>query len=439
MFIKGFYVLKVIKFYISNMKSKAILVSMIALFVLAFAVTSVIASDFVNVTDVEVNGISVILDDVDQAIGVEVSETIPIVVKFTALEDTDDVRVKAYIEGYKSEISEETSRFHILEGNTYVKRFSLRLPSSLDLDDLSEELRLLVRVSAKSQESEEVYVPLEVQKGSYSFNLLSIDSPEVVYSGDRIAVDVVLENNGNERLDNAYVKATVPGLGISQRVYVGDLAPNVDEYDDDINDAIMKRLYLTVPRDAVPGNYEMEVEAYNYDTSVIAVSRVVVRDVEAGVIPSSTSRTIAPGEEASFNLVLVNPSDRMVVYTITPEESKGVLVEVTEPVVTVGADSSRTVQILARATKDADEGTYVVTVNAISEAGMSKQVSFSVNVEKSSSSGITGSVVGGNANTAVVLTVILVIVFVVLLIVLIVLLTKRPAEQSEEFGETNYY
>ena len=129
----------------------------------------------------------------------------------------------------------------------------------------------------------------------------------------------------------------------------------------------------------------------------------------------------------------------MVVYTITPEESKGVLVEVTEPVVTVGADSSRTVQILARATKDADEGTYVVTVNAISEAGMSKQVSFSVNVEKSSSSGITGSVVGGNANTAVVLTVILVIVFVVLLIVLIVLLTKRPAEQSEEFGETNYY
>jgi len=438
MFIKGFYVLELIKFIYLNMKSKAFLVSFLALLAMAFVLTSVSATDFVDVSDVEVNGVSYNLDSVPEDIAVSVSETIPVVVKFTAEENVSDVRVKAYIEGYRDEISDETSRFHILEDNTYIKRLSLKLPSTIDLDDLDDEIQLLVRVSAKEKESVEVFVPLEIQKYLYDLNLLSIEAPEVVYAGSTVAIDVVVENNGYDRLDNVYLKASIPGLGIERKVYVGDLESVVDEYDDDVNDARAKRVYLTVPRNVIPGNYELEIEAYNYDTSVTSTGRIVVRDVETGVIPSVTSKTVAPGKETSFNLVLVNPNDRMVVYTITPEESKGLIVEVTEPVVTVGADSSKNIEVKVRAANNAEEGTYLVTVNANSEAGLQKQVSFSVNVEKSSRAGVTGAAIGERTNTAVVLTVILVIVFIVLLIVLIVLLTKRPEEQ-EELGETNYY
>jgi len=420
------------------MKSKAFLVSFLALLAMAFVLTSVSATDFVDVSDVEVNGVSYNLDSVPEDIAVSVSETIPVVVKFTAEENVSDVRVKAYIEGYRDEISDETSRFHILEDNTYIKRLSLKLPSTIDLDDLDDEIQLLVRVSAKEKESVEVFVPLEIQKYLYDLNLLSIEAPEVVYAGSTVAIDVVVENNGYDRLDNVYLKASIPGLGIERKVYVGDLESVVDEYDDDVNDARAKRVYLTVPRNVIPGNYELEIEAYNYDTSVTSTGRIVVRDVETGVIPSVTSKTVAPGKETSFNLVLVNPNDRMVVYTITPEESKGLIVEVTEPVVTVGADSSKNIEVKVRAANNAEEGTYLVTVNANSEAGLQKQVSFSVNVEKSSRAGVTGAAIGERTNTAVVLTVILVIVFIVLLIVLIVLLTKRPEEQ-EELGETNYY
>ncbi len=423
------------------MKSKAILVSFVALFAIVFALSLVAASEFVEVTDVEIDGVSY---EAGQTLGLSVSETIPVVVKFTALDDGDnttsgvsDVRVKVYIEGYKDEISETTSRFHILEGNTYVKRFSLKLPSSFDIEDLTEDVSLLIRISAKGEESTEVYVPLELQKDLYNLNLLSLDATDVVYAGSTLAVDVVVENNGNDRLDNVYVKASIPGLGISRTVYVGDLESVADGYDDDINDAREKRVYLTIPRNAVPGNYELEVETYNYDTSVTATTRVVVRDVEAGILPSVTSKTIAPGDETSFDLVLVNPNDRMVVYTITPEESKGLIVEISEPVVGIGADSSKTIKVNVRATESIEEGTYLVSVNANSETGLVKQVSFSVSVEEPSR-GITGASIGQPTNTVVVLTVILVIIFVVLLIVLIVLLTKRPAE-TEEFGETNYY
>ena len=418
-----------------NMKSKAIMVSFIALFAITFALSTVVAQGFVDVTDVEFNGVSMSLDDVANAIAIDASDSVPVEVKFNSNADVEDVRVKVYIEGFKNDIEDETSRFLILDGNTYVKRFTLKMPSTEDFDDLDDSLELLVRVSAKGEASQEISIPLTVQRELHSLNLLSIDLSDVVVAGNSVAVDVVVENNGYDRLDNIYVKASIPGLGVSRKVYAGDLNPVVDSNDDDINDAVVKRVYLTIPNNAAPGNYEIEVEAYNYDASITAVGRVVIEDVQGGVLPSATSRTIGPGQETNFDLVLVNPSNRMIVYTIMPEETKGVLVDVSDSVVAVGADSSRTVKVKVRATENADEGTYIATVNANTDTGVAKQVSFSVSVEEASN--VTGSTMGTTNNT-VVLTVVLVIIFVVLLIILIVLLSKRPAE-TEEFGETNYY
>ena len=413
---------------------KAFLFSLMAIFAIVLALNTVVAQ-FVDVEEIEVNGITAFPNDTSQTISVTALETVPVLVKFVAWKNASDVRVKVYMEGFKNEVSEETPRFHVLEGNTYVKRFSLTIPSTLDFDDLTERLDLLVRISARGQDSMEVFVPLEMQRDLHSLNLLSIDLSEVVVVGDKVAVDVVVQNNGDDRLDNVYVKASIPGLGVSRTVYAGDLDPDQDVSDDDINDAVSKTVYLTIPKNAVPGNYDLEVEAYNFDTDVKAVSRVVIEDVETGVLPSATSKTIAPGQETTFDLVLVNPSNKMVVYTLTPKESKGVIVDVTEPVVAVSAESSKTVKVRVKATEKAEEGTYLVTVNANSETGVSKQVSFSVNVQETSKK--VADVVTGTTNTMVVLTVVLVIIFVVLLVILIVLLSRRP--EAEETGETSYY
>lgn len=420
------------------MKSKAILVSFIAIFAMIFTLSTVAAS-FVDITDVEFNGVSMRLDSIANAIAIDASESVPVEVKFNSNYDAEDVKVKVYIEGFKNDIEDETSRFVVLSGNTYVKRFTLKMPSTEDFDELSDDLTLLVRVSAKGMNSEEISIPLKVQRELHSLNLLSIDLSDVVVVGNSVAVDVVVENNGYDRLDNVYVKASIPGLGVSRKVYAGDLTPTADQFDDDINDAVVKRVYLTIPNNAAPGNYEIEVEAYNYDTSVTAVGRVVIEDVKLGVLPSTTSKTIFPGQETTFDLVLVNPSNKMVVYNIVPEQTKGLIVEVSEPVVAVGADSSKTVTVKVKATDNAEEGTYTANVNANTDNGVSKKVSFSVNIEKPSKiSGTTTENAFSTTNTTVVLTVVLVIVFVVLLVILIVLLSKRPAE-TEEIGETNYY
>ncbi|MEK6872974.1 MAG: hypothetical protein AABW90_03100 [Nanoarchaeota archaeon] len=412
---------------------KTVLSFLLMFFVIVFALNTVIAQ-FVDVTEVEINGLTASPNDTSQTISVTASETIPVLVKFKALKNASDVKVKVYIEGFKNEVSDETSRFHVIKDNTYIKRFSLTVPSTLDFDELTEELRLLVRVSARGQDSDEVFVPLEIQRELHSLNLLSVDLTNVVVLGDKVTVDVVIENNGNERLNNVYVKASIPSLGISRIVYAGDLASEQDVSDDDINDAVNKVVYLTIPKNTVPGNYELEVEAYNYDASSKATTRVVIEDVKTGVLSSTSSRTIAPGQETTFDLVLVNPSNQIVVYTIIPEESKGVLVDVTEPVVVVSTESSKTVKVRVKATENAEEGTYIVTVNANTETGMSKQVKFSVNVQKLSK--ITGAVTDTTTNTTVILTVVLVVIFVVLLIILIVLLSRKP--ETEE-AETSYY
>lgn len=416
------------------MKNKAILVSFITLFAIVFALSTVLAVsnsvDYLTIDDVVVNDISVIHDT---AAG-EVSDTVPVTIEFTALDDATDVKVKVYIEGYKDEISAETSRFHIVNGSTYIRRFSLQLPSSVDLDGLTEGLNLLVRISAKGEESFEESYPIEMQKNLYNLNILSVDTSQEVTAGTTIPFDIVLQNNGNERLDNVYVKVSIPDLGIERKIFVGDVSPNAEDNYDDIVDSESKRIYVSIPRNAVPGIYNVDVEAYNYDTSIKVQKKLIISGAQTGIIPTATSKTIAIGEETTFDIVLVNPNDRMVVYSITPEESKGLIITLSESVIAIPADSSKTVQVKVKATNSAEEGTHLVTLNVNSESGLVKQVIFSANVEKTS-----GSVIGGSkSNSVLILTVILAIIFVVLLIVLIVLLTKKPAE-AEEFGETSYY
>lgn len=209
MFIKYFTMIILTKFTQKpKMKNKAILVSFIALLAIAFVLTTVMASDMVTITEVRVNGI--VAHNSAPTVAGEVSDTVPVEVEFTANRDVSDVRVRVSIEGYKEDVYESTPRFLIVNGSKYVKRFALKLPSTMDLDELTEELSLDVRVTAKDEDDVDGNYAIEMQKDLYSLNILSIDAPNKAIAGNTIALDVVLENNGNSRLDNTYVKASIP-------------------------------------------------------------------------------------------------------------------------------------------------------------------------------------------------------------------------------------
>ncbi len=285
------------------MKQKTILVSFIALFAIVLALNTV--SAFASIDDVIVNDISLKLDAKTYA--GEVSNTIPVEVKFTADADVSDVRVKVYIEGYRDEISDSTARFRLVNGSSYIKRLSLDLPSNFDLDNDLEDLVLYVRISAKGEDSIEEDYPIVMQRNLYGLSLLSIEAPDKVTAGSVIAIDVVLHNTGSDRLDDTYVKVSIPGI-VERNVYFGDIASEIDKDYDQIRDTVNKRIYLSIPSDAISGIYNLEVEAYNYDSEVIAKKQIVLNGVEADDIEDDDDVEVidgTDGTDGTSNTVLI--------------------------------------------------------------------------------------------------------------------------------------
>ena len=303
------------------MKNKAILVSIIALFAIVLTLNAVMAasdvlSDIDYLSDVQVTVNDIV---VGSSVAGFVSDNVPVEIQFTAnfsglLEDTTDdgikeslgdAKVKVYIEGYKSEISDTTSRFHIVDGSTYLKRLSLELPSSLDLDESIEDLKLIVRISAKGEISYEKEYPITMQRDTYGLSVLSIDTEDKVAAGSVLALDIVIKNLGSDRLDDTYVKASIPELGISKRVYFGDISSIEDGTYDEIRDSLNKRVYLAIPADAISGIYNVEVEAYNYDAIVTASKRVIVSGIDASAEGEDVQDVDNADDAESNNAVLI--------------------------------------------------------------------------------------------------------------------------------------
>jgi len=421
---------------------KTFLATIVALFAL-FAVMSFVSADGMG-DFTHSDSFSVTVDGMkDGPFGIEAGETIPIKVAFTAITDASDVKMRVWIDGYRSDIKDSTGRFELVEGSSYSRKFSLTVPSDIDP---TEDYSLIVRLSDKTGSDEYEYT-LKIQRESYRLDVLNVEVDNEVIAGNTLAVDVVLKNRGMHNLEDLFVKVKIADLGIEKRVYFGDLAPLDDcEYDEDFadrgdeydhyedcdgnrEDSVYKRVYLSIPSNARTGVYSLEVEAYNDDSLDTTKKSVVVKGSEdmSDVLSGTNAKSLNFGEEVSFDLVLVNTGNTMKVYSLTPESADGLIITV-DSIVTVASDSSKTVKVRVKATDSAKEGTQNIAINVESDGELVKQAVFSANVEKQGKA---------SRNSVVVLTIVLAIVFVVLLVILIVLLTRKPSAVESE--ETSYY
>lgn len=403
---------------------KAIFVA-VALFALLAVMTLASASDLgVTIDKVTVNGIDVTSGTVVS--GIEAGDTIPVEVTFTADENASTARVKVWVEGNRDDIISKTPVFELVDGSTYTRRLSLKLPANIDL---TEDFTLWVSISAQT-EKKEVSYELKLQRQSYKLDVLSVDMPDTATAGSTVAVSLVLKNRGMISLEDVYAIIRIPDLKIAKRVYFGDVA-NQDNNDETNNmDSVERKVLLAIPNTAKAGVYDVEVQAYNYDVdadtlvkgNIAIVGNADLTDVVAG----TSAKTLNVGEQTSFDLIIVNSGDRMQIFNLAPESADGLIIDVA-PVVTVAPGSSTTVKVNVQATSSANVGTNNVVIDVTSDGQLVSKASFTANV-----AGQTSKM----SNSVVVLTIVLAIVFIVLLIVLIVLLTRKPAMQTEE---ASYY
>jgi len=392
------------------MNTKQILVSFLAIATVLVFVATASAAQITSDYTVKVNDQAVLPTSANPVSVVE-NERITVQVSFTSLVDDTDVTVEARLNGDGENVVEETNVFDVEIGSRYTKTLVLRVPAGLK-GQVSDSLELDVRISGKEHKSELTEVALKVQRESYSLQIKSV-SVGTMKAGALVPVDIVVKNVGYNDLDDLYVVVKVPALNLQRTAYFGDLVAIEDSNDDDDTDTVSGRLFIEIPYSAKAGIYAFEVEATNGDaTSSVAKEVSISNEFSGGNI-------VVSGD----SLLIVNPTNEVLVYRLVPETTSDLSVSLSQSVVAVPAGSSRTVDVTATGSST---GTYNYKVNV-----------FSLNGELLYVVSLTKNVDSGSSSPIVALTVILAIIFVVLLVVLIVLMGKKP-EKSEEFGESYY-
>ncbi|NCO11174.1 hypothetical protein CO038_00600 [Candidatus Pacearchaeota archaeon CG_4_9_14_0_2_um_filter_39_13] len=406
----------------TQMIAKTILASFVALFAIVLAVVVMpSASAFGTIDGVYIDG--VFYGNGENA-GVFAGETLPVRVVFTASENQEDVRIVARIFG-EAGLSEQTERFDVVQDSTYRKLLNIDLPFDIDPN---ESFILEITVESNSEEAASQQIMLEIQRDSYLVEILSVAGATEVAAGDTLSLDVVLKNRGRHEAEDTFVEASIPALGVTSRTFYGDLSSvDIDsESTPEKFDSAERRVFLRIPSNAATGVYDIEVTAFNDDSSTTVIKRVVVvGGLRTDIVSSGTTERVATGEKADFSMTIVNSGNTIKIYELVVDADAGLNVGLAESVVVVPAGSAKTVQITA---ESSEEGDYDFTVNVHSEGQVVQSKTFNAMVEGTSIS---------SGNAAVVLTIILAIIFVVLLVVLIVLLTRKP-ETKEEFGESYY-
>ena len=405
------------------MNTKKLLVSFVMLLSVLFLVATVSAAQLATLSSVEVDGLNVNSDP-----ALVVGDSVDVRVEFSSLVNASDVTVEVEIEGDKKDVKAETRSFDVESGREYTRTLRLEVPFDLK-DSLSDFATVNVEVSGDGFRTEASYT-LRIQRESFNANIVSVSVPQTVKAGETFPVDVVLKNTGYNDLDDVFVTAKISALGVERTAFFGELVAlecddddtAVENYGVNINrkcneddeDTVNGRLFLQAPYDAKSGTYTLDVMVENEDTTSSQTAQVVVKN------SFSSGNFVVSGNQ----LLIVNPTNEVVVYRLIPESTGTLSVSVSDSLVAVPAGSSKAVTVSAVSSV---EGTQVYSVNVFTADGtLVDTVNFSTTTQGRSAS-----------SPIVVLTVILAIIFVILLVVLIVLLTRRP-EKPEEFEESYY-
>ncbi len=366
--------------------------------------------------------------------GIERGSTLPIKVAFSSNIDLEEVKVHAWMSGYHDEIESKTSSFDVFEGNEYVKRLNLEIPSDLDARD-TYTLHVKLEQQQDLSGIEEAKITMDVQRASNLLEILSMGvystSTYSTYNfevGDNIFIDVVVKNRGNYEAEDVYVRASINELGIERTVYLGDLEP----YDDnDDEDAKQITVIIPLPKETGEGTYTIEIRAYNNEASDTAFSIIKVKaeipsDVVEGkveITPQITSNEIERGKGAVYTIIVAN-------FGSTTENF---IIE------TVGTEGWATTQITPSAfSLSAGQSKLVNVYIAVNEGAITAEHVFSVKVKYGSEVkqyNLVANISGEEEQQTTLKTVLMAIsiaLAAVIVVLLIVLITRKQAKTEEE-------
>ncbi len=288
--------------------------------------------------------------------------------------DVDDVRVRAWIGGYEhGSIEAVTEPFDVEDGVIYSKSLKLELPEDLDAD----EYTLYVRVYDRLNEREEFFTIL-VKEVRHSLSIMDVIlRPSTdVDAGEVLFADVRIENMGAKKEEDIKVTVSIPGLGVSARTYIDELAAEEIDNEDEETSMSTGDLYLRIPENTKTGDYEVVVSVeYDRGYKVVESRETIhVNGVEPTpeaaenvMVNFETSKQLGQGSEVGYKVMIANLGNRAQVYTVEVAGEKLWATSRVDPgFITVQPDSTGEAYVYVKAKDDAQVGLHTFTAKVLS-------------------------------------------------------------------------
>lgn len=380
---------------------------------------------------------------------VERGDEIDVKIAVTSNTDVKDIQIEGALRGYDHDdhMEDITDVFDMKAGVTYVKKLNIPLRQRADQD------RYKLRIQVEDRDSPTIEKTYELQLENKRKDVQIKDvvfSPENrIRSGRTLITLVRVRNYGMIDQEGVRIRVSIPELGGS--AVANDFIDDLDEDLGDDDQMTSEEMFITIPRDAKSGTYDVKVEVF-YDDGDKKTSKTFPIEVVAAeetTTPSQVStqpqtvitvgpetQDVAIGTAGSVYAVsITNNAQESKVYTLSASTNQGLTAKISpSSTLVVGAGETEQVFVFVSASPAAQEGQNVFSLTVKSGDEILKQIPLKANV-------ITGvgaakswdNVKRGLEVGLIVLVVILVIIF------LIIGFNKLKGEEETEESSQTYY
>ncbi|MBI5390597.1 hypothetical protein HZB02_03850 [Candidatus Woesearchaeota archaeon] len=363
-----------------------------------------------------------------------------------------DVEVESKIFGYEyndyrdEELVDNVQPFNM--GGSDVKYVDLKVTVPNDITTGQAKLRVMV--GDRNSDTVQTYnfqLRIEGESHSIRINDVNFHDSTPVKAGGILISSVRIENIGGNDENGIKVIVSIPTLGVSNSYYMDNLDTNDEADTEDI--------WLRVPREATPGNYDVEVEVQydRYHEKVYATRTIKVVAADSLVNQPAIQQPPQKGPEniisvegvmkevtagqggAIYPITLTNAGTSAKTYTISVTPLDWATVTFSPGnVVLLNTGETKTVYVYVAALPNAAVGahTFMATVTVGSE---SKQLTMATLVKEAPAPPPTNT--GSWTSLKTGLQIGLAVLVIVLIIVGIVVGINRSKKQDNEEGKDN--
>ncbi|MFH1331766.1 MAG: hypothetical protein ABIH63_00585 [archaeon] len=353
-------------------KMSAILVAILGILVLS---TTAIASEL------QLENFNVKVDDIDaegSIVYVERGQEIPVEVKFTALDNYDNVRVKAWIGGYEYDDVKDTSGiFDIQEGITYKKTLKLVIPEDIDVKDDEDTYSLRVEVYNDDYTNEESFeLRIKEQRHRLAIQDIILRPGSTVQAGQALFATVRVENLGDKKEEDIRITVSIPDLGIAQRTYIDELTAHEENNEDEESSMSSEEIYLRIPADAKTGFYTVNIDVeYSRGHEIVsATGKIYIQGTAAEaetpeeqtktvVGTDATTKMVKQGDEVAYKVMIANMGSTPQIYSVEVSGEKLWGISRVDPAFAkIQNDATGEMYVYIKANDDATVGKQMFTV-----------------------------------------------------------------------------